>query len=81
NDPTAPVRNNNPTTSELFEEENIFNYNNNIQNSQNAGGTPTLELQIILATIKQRNLFNIIGLLLSQKIIKLLRCCIKIIKF
>ncbi|OIN84157.1 LPS translocon maturation chaperone LptM [Francisella sp. TX07-6608] len=42
NDPTAPVRNNNPTASELFEGENNFNYNNNIQNSQNAGGTPTL---------------------------------------
>ncbi|MDE5037934.1 hypothetical protein NAI57_11915, partial [Francisella tularensis subsp. holarctica] len=42
NYPTAPVRNNNPTTSDLFEEENIFNYNNNIQNSQNAGGTPSL---------------------------------------
>ncbi|AEB28167.1 LPS translocon maturation chaperone LptM [Francisella hispaniensis] len=42
NDPTAPEPNNNPTTSELFEGENNFNYNNNIQNSQNAGGTPNI---------------------------------------
>ncbi|ALK94645.1 LPS translocon maturation chaperone LptM [Francisella tularensis] len=39
---TSTKVDNDPTTSELFEEENNFNYNNNIQNSQNAGGTPTL---------------------------------------
>ena len=42
NDPTPPIRNNNPSPSELFEGDNNFSYNNNIQNSQNAGGTPTL---------------------------------------
>ncbi|APC92172.1 MULTISPECIES: LPS translocon maturation chaperone LptM [Francisella] len=42
NDPTPPAHNNNPSPSELFEGNNNFSYNNNIQNSQNAGGTPTL---------------------------------------
>ena len=42
NDPTPPVRNNKSSPSKLFEGDNNFSYNNNIQNSQNAGRTPTL---------------------------------------
>lgn len=42
NDPTSPVRNNKSSSSELFEGDNNFSYNNNIQNSQNVGRTPTL---------------------------------------
>ncbi|OEZ33584.1 hypothetical protein AS144_03595 [Francisella endosymbiont of Amblyomma maculatum] len=42
NDPTPTVRNNKSSPSELFKGDNNFSYNNNIQNSQNAGVTPTL---------------------------------------
>jgi predicted small lipoprotein YifL len=42
NDPTPPAKDNNPTSSQLMEDQDNFSYNKNILDSSEAGGTPTL---------------------------------------